>query len=123
MLSINKPTDLWLMHNKSQGLMRLKTATILDGKPQHIYIISDKGIKEGDWALNIEENTIFKPSNDEIYDIKNSEAKYYEYCKKIILTTDQDLIADGIEQISEDTLLKIIEHINSGKNIESFGEL
>lgn len=43
--------------------------------------------------------------------------------KKIILTTDQDLIADGVEQISEDTLLKIVEHINSGKNIESFDEL
>lgn len=43
--------------------------------------------------------------------------------KKIILTTDQQLIADGIEQISEDTLLKIVEHINSGKKIESFNEL
>lgn len=43
--------------------------------------------------------------------------------KKIILTTDQDLINDGIEQISEDTLLKIVERINSGKNIESFDEL
>jgi hypothetical protein len=29
--------------------------------------------------------------------------------KKIILTTDQDLIADGVEQILEDTLLKIVE--------------
>ena len=43
--------------------------------------------------------------------------------KKIILTTDQDLIDDGIEQISEDTLLKIVEHINSGKSIESFDKL
>jgi hypothetical protein len=63
--------------------------SIVEGR--NIYITSDEEIKEGDWVLNIEENTIFKPSNDEIYDIKNSEAKYYEYCKKIILTTDQDL--------------------------------
>ena len=43
--------------------------------------------------------------------------------KKIILTTDQDLISNGIKQISDDMLLKIIEHINSGKNIDSFDEL
>jgi hypothetical protein len=66
-------------------------------KDQNIYITSDEDLKIGDWVLNIEENTIFKPSNDEIYDIKNSEAKYYEYCKKIILTTDQDLIKDGVQ--------------------------
>jgi hypothetical protein len=71
---------------------------------QHIYITSDEEIKYDDWVLNIEENTIFKPSNDEIYDIKNSEAKYYEYCKKIILTTDPDLIADGVQAITDDFL-------------------
>jgi hypothetical protein len=43
--------------------------------------------------------------------------------RKSSITIDQDLIADGVEQISEDTLLKIVEHINSGKNIESFDEL
>jgi hypothetical protein len=71
---------------------------------QHIYITSDEEIKDGDWVLNIEENTIFKPSNDEIYDIKNSEAKYYEYCKKIILTTDPDLIKDGVQDIDDEFL-------------------
>jgi hypothetical protein len=71
---------------------------------QNIYITSDEEIKIGDWVLNIEENTIFKPSNDEIYDIKNSEAKYYEYCKKIILTTDQELIKDGVQAIDDEFL-------------------
>jgi hypothetical protein len=70
----------------------------------NIYITSDEDLKSVDWALNIEENTIFKPSNDEIYDIKNSEAKYYEYCKKIILTTDQDLIKDGVQAIDDEFL-------------------
>ena len=71
---------------------------------QHIYITSNSEIKQGDWALNIEENTIFKPSNDEIYDIKNSEAKYYEFIKKIIMTTDQDLIKDGVQAIADEFL-------------------
>jgi hypothetical protein len=74
------------------------------GSYQNIYITSAEEIKDGDWVLNIEENTIFKPLNDEIYDIKNSEAKYYEYCKKIILTTDQDLIKDGVQDIDDDFL-------------------
>jgi hypothetical protein len=75
-----------------------------DEKLLNIYITNDEENKEGDWVLNIEENTIFKPSNDEIYDIKNSEAKYYEYCKKIILTTDQDLIKDGVQAIDDEFL-------------------
>jgi hypothetical protein len=76
--------------------------SIVEGR--NIYVTCDVEIKDGDWVLNIEENTIFKPLNDEIYDIKNSEAKYYEYCKKIILTTDQDLIEDGVQAIDDDFL-------------------
>lgn len=101
---------------------------------QNIYIISDEEIKEGDWYLvelfkitaesdnfHIEKCTKLDDVWCNNFDVLS--ARHKDNCKKIILTTDQDLIADGIEQISEDTLLKIIEHINSGKNIESFGEL
>jgi hypothetical protein len=76
--------------------------SIVEGR--NIYITSDEEIKIGNWVLNIEENTIFKPSTYEIYHIKNSEAKYYEYCKKIILTTDQDLIKDGVQAIDDEFL-------------------
>jgi hypothetical protein len=71
---------------------------------RNIYITSDEDLKIGNWVLNIEENTIVKPSTYEIYHIKNSEAKYYEYCKKIILTTDQDLIKDGVQAIDDEFL-------------------
>jgi hypothetical protein len=76
--------------------------SIVEGR--NIYITSDEEIKIGNWVLNIDENTIFKPSTYEIYHIKNSEAKYYEYCKKIILTTDQDLIKDGVQAIDDEFL-------------------
>jgi len=79
---------------------------------QHIYITNSEQIKEGERGLSI---------NDAVYTHFNHLGK--DYGKKIILTTDQNLIADEIEQISEDMLLKIIEHINSGKNINSFDEL
>ena len=80
---------------------------------QHIYITNDEQAKQGDWG--------YIPFQGG--DIKLVGKYFADDWKKIILTTDQDLIADGIEQISEDVLLKIVEHINSGKNIESFNEL
>ena len=39
--------------------------------------------------------------------------KTEEGYKKIILTTDKDLIADGVEQISEEYLLEIIKDLNN----------
>ena len=81
---------------------------------KELFITSDEKIKNRDWY--IADNKVYRASVDHMPEL------YTYSCKKIILTTDQDLINDGIEQISEDTLLKIVEHINSGKNIESFDE-
>jgi hypothetical protein len=92
---------------------------------QNIYITSDEEIKVGDWVINDEQDVFQVLEINHTQGILRSDGFTYviDICKKIILTTDQDLIADGVEQISEDTLLKIVEHINSGKNIESFDEL
>jgi hypothetical protein len=90
-LSTEKPSDLWLMHNKSQGLMRLKTASLLDGIPQHIYITSDEASKEGNWI--IWSNKV----------VKAIDTTYWS-AKKIILTTDQDLIKDGVQGINDEFL-------------------
>jgi hypothetical protein len=60
---------------------------------QHIYITSDEEIKEGDWGLSkLNEIILFGRSYNE---------KFY---KKIILTTDQDLIADGVQGIDDEFL-------------------
>ena len=84
-----------------------------DIKSTHnIYITSDEEIKMQDWCITAKGNLLQMIEGDTALGFA------LLGCKKIILTTDQDLINDGIEQISEDTLLKIVEHINSGKNIE-----
>ena len=89
-----------------------------DIKSTHnIYITSDEEIKMQDWCITAKGNLLQMIEGDTTLGFA------LLGCKKIILTTDQDLIADGVEQILEDTLLKIVEHINSGKNIESFDEL
>ena len=83
----------------------------------NVYITSDEEITGF-------ENDVWVYNNGRVWFWQNTMAlRSNNKPKKIILTTDQDLIADGTEQISEDVLLKILEHINSGKNIESFDEL
>lgn len=143
---MEKKRNLWViptdkpsrLHNKN-GDLGMRTAKLyiedfIGNKHNsfHIYITSDEEIKEGDWLIvNNEDVMQMKSSYDNdmsgediwVGDSLNGYATYKDNCKKIILTTDQDLIADGVEQILEDTLLKIVEHINSGKNIKSFDEL
>jgi len=60
---------------------------------QHIYITSDEEIKEGDWVLTkLNEVILFGRSyNEKLY-------------KKIILTTDPDLIKDGVQAIDDEFL-------------------
>jgi hypothetical protein len=74
--------------------------------PQNIYITNDEEIKGGDW---IEKNgKIYKCtiSNDfyiTVYE-KNKYAGSFDTdtCKKIILTTDPDLIKDGVQAIDDE---------------------
>jgi len=64
---------------------------------QNIYITNDEEIKEGDWVIAIEgiwKNTVTKITGEPITDV----------WKKIILTTDQDLIKDGVQAIDDDFL-------------------
>jgi putative transposon-encoded protein len=73
-------------------------------KGRNIYITSDEEIKEGDWFLCLDNGKC----NDSIYKANeawlNMEEKQPSYCKKIILTTDQDLIKDGVQAIDDEFL-------------------
>ena len=62
----------------------------------NIYITSDEEIKEGDWVLFISTNEVIKVP------LGGFKGKV---CKKIILTTDRDLIKDGVQAI-DDTFLE-----------------
>jgi hypothetical protein len=66
----------------------------------HIYITSDEQIKEGDWYYTNRFN-IGIAKNEGDSKIERTTTSY----KKIILTTDQDLINDGIQAI-DDTFLE-----------------
>ena len=67
---------------------------------QHIYITSDEEIKEGDWILDnilVNKNPI-KVTKELLED------GFLKEDKKIILTTDQELIKDGVQDIPDEFL-------------------
>ena len=73
----------------------------------NIYITSDEEIKDVDYRLNIQRD-YFKKSDKEGLDYYN---KRNDVFKKIILTTDQDLIKDGVQAIDDDFLEWYVENL------------
>jgi hypothetical protein len=73
-------------------------------EPQHIYITSDEEIKEGDWMYykHFGEDIICK--YDTLGGQNTNVNEHKDYYKKIILTTDQDLIKDGVQSIDDEFL-------------------
>jgi hypothetical protein len=67
---------------------------------QHIYITSDEEIKLGDWVIEFQKG-------DDIGEVHFINGKYVianDIQKKIILTTDQDLVSDGVQAIDDEFL-------------------
>jgi hypothetical protein len=87
------------------GKLSLRTDDdIPRGENINIYITSDEEIKEGDWVKlfvkHIDKEWVHKVTKEDLllYTDFNNEGS------KIILTTDQDLIADGVQAIDDEFL-------------------
>jgi hypothetical protein len=73
----------------------------------NIYITSDEEIKEGDWFIHngtIDGDLRTKFTVQKWYNNHSEKMYYLKDCKKIILTTDQDLINDGVQAIDDEFL-------------------
>jgi hypothetical protein len=68
---------------------------------QNIYITSDEEIKEGDWIYGLFNGGVVIKSE---FDVPKNSQYYKEYGLKIILTTDQDLIKEGVQAIDDEFL-------------------
>jgi hypothetical protein len=95
-LPTEKPSRLVIdtIENKLyyQPILHNKTVNVL---PQNIYITSDEEIKEGDYVFNL--------ISKEVYPILELwEVVSYE--KKIILTTNSELIEEGVQSIDDEFL-------------------
>jgi hypothetical protein len=117
LLTTNKQSRLWVNNLKR----RLELDSFPSPHPynvaKNIYIISDEKIKEDDWVLNTNTNSIAKYTGHGSMD----------WWVKIILTTDQDLIKDGVQAIDDEFLewfvknpsydeVNIFEKYNQEKN-------
>jgi hypothetical protein len=74
---------------------------------QHIYITSDEEIKDNDWACH---KHITKDKYQIVKCNNSNKESIQEHWNKIVLTTDQDLIADGIQAIDADFLEWFVKH-------------
>ena len=117
-LPTDKPSRLYSYKNK----LFLTTESHLHStsmKYQNIYITSDEEIKEGDWFIRdgsihkcfrVHKTDIeFLTSIDSVYCGSNTFWSK-EFCKKIILTDNKDLIKDGIQPIDDEFLEWFVAH-------------
>jgi hypothetical protein len=102
LIPTDKPSRLGYLTKKGKEVykdLRLfdkPMPNILDSENQHIYITSDEEIKDGDWMIRgNEQPTLVTPNFFWDFGVR-----YY----KIILTTDQDLIEDGVQAINDEFL-------------------
>ena len=108
-LPTKKPSKLYFNHNKGFEKYQFSKEPFINGLTnttnQHIYITSDEEIKEGDWCILLENHYV----NGGIGKYNTEKAIGYglhntEFFKKIILTTDPDLIKDGVQAIDDEFL-------------------
>ena len=72
---------------------------------ENIYITNDEEIKEGDWVLMFDDlGNLFLCDKPQQYLGIEKGHHLNKGLRKIILTTDQDLIADGIQSIDDEFL-------------------
>jgi hypothetical protein len=113
-LPTDKPSKLFFNHNKNFEKYQFSKEPFVNGltntSNQNIYITSDEEIKEGDWFIDDCESDaisiLYKCLEIKPFEYIRTEFNKHDFkdCKKIILTTDKDLIKDGIQAIDDEFL-------------------
>ena len=104
-LATDKPSRLF--RSELTNNLGLDKKSIIRGgrlNNQHIYIISDEEIKDGEWHLHYYEGKpVISKSHNSAVKVINEIAEQFSY-KKVILTTDADLINYGVQEINDGVL-------------------
>jgi hypothetical protein len=100
-LPTNQKSKIFFNHNKGFEKYQFSKEPFVNGltntSNQNIYITNDEEIKEGDY--------FYSPFQGEERILKyNKFVIPFPKDKKIILTTDQDLIKDGVQEIDDEFL-------------------
>jgi hypothetical protein len=97
LLPTPKPSRLLYFGTSKELTLQVNSATFraFSRSPQNIYITDNLEIKVGDWVIT---------NNGLLAKVITELAWHFINSKKIILTTDQDLIKDGIQAIDDEFL-------------------
>jgi len=121
LIPTDKPSRLLYSGNNKNLLFSKEPISFrtFERSPQNIYITNDEEIKEGDWVVTPNKTIMLvttKYATESSFMIGNSKHKsspyYIEFCRKIILTTDEDLIKDGVQAIDDKFLEWFINNPN-----------
>jgi hypothetical protein len=105
-LPTTQPSRLWI-NNLLQGKLELSKETLIGSNTaQHMYITSDEEIRKNDYYIH--NNRIGQSAAGE------QEKGDYKNCKKIILTTDSTLIAEGVQSIDDEFLEWFVKNPSCG---------
>jgi hypothetical protein len=94
LLPTDKPSRLAILNSGKLNL-GARFISFSNSKAQRIYITNDEKPKDGDWCFNPKTNKTTKVGHHGHYGYSS---------KKIILTTDPDLISEGVQAIDGDFL-------------------
>ena len=97
LLPTDKPSRLWLSTRKENYLIfdKFPRGGVEYVEPKNIYITSEKDIKDNDWIIT---------KDGRLVQVSYLLSKELDNASKIILTTDQDLIKDGVQAIDDEFL-------------------
>ena len=134
MLPTNKKSKLVLSYCNELAInWTYDLAKFDDATYQHLYILSDEEIKEGDWVYDKLNNKVYQANSIVIHNMKSME--YEIFLEKIIATTDKSLaktiklnyiqFGDKVEetrleflpQPSQQFIEKFVEEYNKGNVI------
>lgn len=118
LIPTDKPSKLFFNHIKRFEKYQFSKEPFINGftntSNYHVYITNDSDIKKGDWVWHLGRWHLLKVGQfTEINESKgfldtefciNGIEVLVKDCKNIILTTDQDLIQDGVQSIDDDFL-------------------
>jgi hypothetical protein len=116
LLPTEKPSRLQINRHNTLFLS-MEAKSYSDCTNQNLYITNSEEIKEGDWVKlfvkHIDKEWVHKVTKEDLllYTDFNNEGS------KIILTTDQDLIADGVQSIDDKFLEWFVDN-NSCESVE-----
>ncbi len=105
----DEPSRLYIGKNGNIvfGISKTSTQSINDDfTNQNVYITSDEEIKQGDYVIEDIGGVVYGPIDRD---------SVVENPKKIILTTDQDLISQGIQPINDEFLEWFIKNPSCDK--------